>query len=404
MRERQEEAGRLNQELEDTNRGVVALYAELDTKAEQLRRASELKLRFLSNMSHEFRTPLNSILALARLLLERADGDLNTEQERQVTYIQRSANSLLELVNDLLDIANVEAGKVDVKPTDFTVADVFGALRGALKPLQLNSDVNLVFEDAAGIPPLYADEGKVAQILRNFISSAMKFTEQGEVCVCAAYDEERQIIEIAVRDTGIGIAPEDHDHIFEEFTQLDGHHQKSVKGTGLGLPLSRKLAELLGGEVRLESAFGKGATFTLILPANVSLQGPPSYERRQLLIIDDEEASRYILRQMVDASIVDIAEAASGTEGFRLAQQLRPDLIVLDLQMPDLDGFEVLRLLQADPATHSIPVVVSTSLHLDGSLKAWLSCAAAFLSTNNLSREAVSSALNAALKTGTSTS
>ena len=152
LRTRQEELERLNTELEDTNRGVVALYAELDERAEQLRQASELKSRFLSNMSHEFRTPLNSILALSRLLLDRIDGPLTAEQERQVTYIRRSAESLTELVNDLLDLAKVEAGKLEVRPRPFTVTELFGALRGVMKPLQQNDAVDLIFEEPCGLP------------------------------------------------------------------------------------------------------------------------------------------------------------------------------------------------------------------------------------------------------------
>jgi signal transduction histidine kinase len=155
LRRRQEESERLDRELADTNRGVVALYAELDERANQLRQASEQKTRFLSNMSHEFRTPLNSVLALSRLLLDRIDGDLTPEQERQVTYIRRSAEGLLELVNDLLDLAKVEAGKVEIKPGAFTVADLFGALRGALKPLQVNDAVELIFDPPHEIPHLF---------------------------------------------------------------------------------------------------------------------------------------------------------------------------------------------------------------------------------------------------------
>ena len=152
LRTRQDELVRLNTELEDTNRGVVALYAELDERAEQLRQASELKSRFLSNMSHEFRTPLNSILALSRLLMDRTDGPLTAEQERQVTYIRRSAESLTELVNDLLDLAKVEAGKLEIRPRYFTISELFGALRGVMKPLQQNDAVDLIFEDTTDCP------------------------------------------------------------------------------------------------------------------------------------------------------------------------------------------------------------------------------------------------------------
>ena len=189
LHERQQELIRLNGELEDTNRGVVALYAELDEKAGHLRRADEMKSRFLSNMSHEFRTPVNAILALSQLLLDRADGDLTGEQEKQVTYIKKSGADLLELVNDLLDLAKIEAGKVEIRPGEFEVATLFSALRGMLRPLLLSSTVNLVFDETEDIPLMKTDEGKVSQILRNFISNAIKFTEQGEVRVVASLAE-----------------------------------------------------------------------------------------------------------------------------------------------------------------------------------------------------------------------
>src|SRR5262249_2271593 len=172
---RQEQLARVNRELEDTNRGVVALYAELDERAAALRRTSDLKTSFLSNMSHEFRTPLNSMLSLSRLLLQRTDGDLTAEQEKQVRYIQRSAQELSELVNDLLDLAKVEAGKIQVRPKRFHVHELFGALRGVLRPLLQDNSVNLVFEAPSNLPVMRTDEGKVSQILRNFISNALKF-------------------------------------------------------------------------------------------------------------------------------------------------------------------------------------------------------------------------------------
>ncbi len=272
LRRREDETQQLNQELGDTNRGVVALYAELDERAEQLRKASELKSRFLSNMSHEFRTPLNSILALSRLLLDRIDGGLTAEQDRQIGYIRRSAESLLELVNDLLDLSKVEAGKVDIKPVPFSVPSLFGALRGALKPLLTSPSVELVFDADEDMPELVTDEAKVAQILRNLISNALKFTETGEVRARARYDAQTQTAIFAVRDTGIGIAPEDQVRIFEEFSQVDSRLQKKVKGTGLGLPLSRSLAQLIGGTIQVESVPGQGSVFTLTIPARLDAQ------------------------------------------------------------------------------------------------------------------------------------
>ena len=278
LRRREEESKQLNEELSDTNRGVVALYAELDERAEQLKNASELKSRFLSNMSHEFRTPLNSVLALSRLLLDRVDGHLNAEQERQVGYIRKSAEDLLELVNDLLDLAKVEAGKVDVKPSEFSIADLFGGLRGSLKPLLTTPTVELAFEVDRALRSLYTDEQKVTQVLRNLISNALKFTERGEVRVVARHEPDNHRITFAVSDTGIGIPASDLGAIFEEFSQVETRLQKKVKGTGLGLPLSRSLATLLGGELTVESVVGRGSVFKLSIPARL---GDPRNPLRQ---------------------------------------------------------------------------------------------------------------------------
>ena len=219
----------LNEELHDTNRGVVALYSDLDEKAEHLRRADSLKSRFLSNMTHEFRTPLNSILALTHLLLDRCDGELMPEQERQVSFIRKSAESLTELVNDLLDLAKVEAGRIEIRPVEFRIGDLFGALRGMLRPLLVGDKVNLVFEDASSLPAMFSDEAKISQVLRNLISNALKFTEAGEIRVGASLSDG--CFTFTVKDDGIGIAPEHHELIFQEFSQLDGPIQRKVRGT-----------------------------------------------------------------------------------------------------------------------------------------------------------------------------
>lgn len=404
LRRREEESKQLNEELGDTNRGVVALYAELDGRADQLKQASELKTRFLSNMSHEFRTPLNSVLALSRLLLDRIDGELTPEQERQVGYIRRSAESLLELVNDMLDLAKVEAGKADVKPVRFTVTSLFGALRGALRPLLTSSSVELSFVPLQDLPSLYTDEAKVAQILRNLISNALKFTEDGEVCATARLSEDGQNVIFAVRDTGIGIAPEDHERIFEEFSQVHTRLHKMVKGTGLGLPLSRSLARLLGGNLTVASLSGQGSVFTLKIPVSV---GEPDRESiatqgndtKTVLLIDDDETLRYVLRQIVgNESRYEFMEAAGGEEGLKLAREKKPDVIILDLQMPTVDGFTVLQQLGADERTSAIPVVVSTSMTIDAALRARLPDHVRLTSKNAISRESVSSFLRDAVQ------
>ncbi|WP_249161344.1 ATP-binding protein [Bradyrhizobium manausense] len=404
LRRREEESQQLNQELGDTNRGVVALYAELDGRAEQLRQASELKTRFLSNMSHEFRTPLNSVLALSRLLLDRIDGDLTPEQERQVGYIRRSAESLLDLVNDMLDLAKVEAGKAEIKPVRFAVTSLFGALRGALKPLLTSTAVELLFDAPKDLPPLYTDEAKVAQILRNLISNALKFTEEGEVRVTARTSEKGASIIFSVRDTGIGIAPEHHERIFEEFSQVDTRLQKRVKGTGLGLPLSRSLARLLNGDLTVESSPGQGSVFSLKIPAslgdpNREWPAPSADESKSVLLIDDDETFRYVMRQIVgNETRYEFMEADGGEEGLRLAREKRPDVIVLDLQMPAVDGFTVLQELAADDRTNTIPVVISTSMTIDGALRSRLPEHVRLISKNAISRESVSSFLRDAVQ------
>src|ERR1700678_3226516 len=343
IRTRQVELTRLNRELEDTNRGVVALYAELDEKADHLRRADELKSRFLSNMSHEFRSPLNSILALSGLLLDRSDGDLTAEQLQQTEYIRRAARDLLDLVNDLLDLAKVEAGKVEAKPVEFRVGDLFAALRGMLRPLLLKQAVDLVFEDVDQIPVMFSDEGKISQILRNFISNALKFTERGEVRVSAGLADEDDVV-FRVTDTGIGIAPEDQQRIFQDFAQVDHPIQRRVKGTGLGLPLSQKLAKLLGGEVQVESRLGEGSIFSVHLPlkyeqrvdltlasesAIAAAQADP--EGLPVLVLEDKIEMMMMYRSYLKNSGFQLIPASTVREALDALERIRPKVIVLDL-------------------------------------------------------------------------
>jgi len=419
---------------------------------------------------------------------------LTEEQERQVRFIQENAAEFSDMVNDLLDLAKVEAGKIEIRPGEFEVRNLFGALRGMLRPLLLNTSVNLVFEDPDGIPILSTDEGKVSQILRNFISNALKFTEQGEVRVSAELSDDRQKVIFHVTDTGIGIDPAHQGIIFQEFEQIENPLQRKVRGTGLGLPLSKKLAELLGGSVSLESQPGLGSTFSAAIPIvyapapqvsdvvlapeldearlpilviedeieprllyekylrgtgfqpvparslrearalletfhpaaiilDIMLRGEEAWgllpdlemsaetreipvlvitniedrqkamalgaaafchkpvERRwllenlhrvtgrraprKILLVDDEEVSRYVLRQLFRSPPDQVIEASNGAEGLRFAREEQPQLIMLDLLMPETSGFEVLERLRADPSTADIPVVVSTSKPLD---------------------------------------
>ncbi|PNG58882.1 MULTISPECIES: ATP-binding protein [unclassified Variovorax] len=278
LRASRREAADLQAELEETNRGVVALYAELDAQAEQLRQATELKSRFLAYMSHEFRTPISAIRSITRLLSDRVDGPLTDEQERQIRFIETSATEFAEMVDDLLDLAKIEAGRVEISPAWFEMVDLFSALRGMFKPLLTNADTALIFEEPLELPRLYTDDRRLSQILRNFISNALKFTPRGEVRVSAVRLDDDNV-RFSVSDTGIGIAPEHHAAVFDDFAQVDSPVQKRLRGTGLGLSLSRRLAHLLGGEVGIESELGKGSVFFVTVPvqlhkAETALESP----------------------------------------------------------------------------------------------------------------------------------
>jgi signal transduction histidine kinase len=280
VRERQTEVERLNAELEETNRGVLALYAELDDSAQELRRASETKSRFLSDMSHELRTPLTSVLNLTNILLMGADGPLTGEQELQIRLIQKSVGSLTELVNDLLDLAKIEAGKTTVRVAEFTISELFASLRGICRPLMSGDAVALHFDDAAAMPAIRTDEGRLGQILRNLLSNAIKYTERGTIRVHAGMADGESVY-FSVADSGIGISPEDQERIFEDYGQIDGPVQRRVRGTGLGLPLTRKLATLLGGTVTVTSVAGCGSTFTVTIPRDYeSIRGVSGEELR----------------------------------------------------------------------------------------------------------------------------
>lgn len=366
LREREEELTQINIELRDTNRGVVALHAELDERADYLRRASELKSSFLSNTSHEFRTPLNSMLALTRMLLERMDGELTNEQDQQVRFIQQSARELAQMVDDLLDLAKVEAGRLEVRPKEFTIPDLFGALRGMLRPLVAETSLTLVFDAPDSLGPVYTDEQKVSQILRNFISNAIKFTQQGEIRTSARRVGE--FIEFEVVDSGVGIAEHDQQIIFQEFSQVESSMQGKVKGTGLGLPLSRKLAELLGGTVQVESTIDVGSTFRFTVPATyaaVSLSSAVKLaeldtDRKVILIVEDnQESARMYCRYLSTAHFQPHA-VSTVAEAERFLDQIRPSAVILDLLLANDTTWELLKKVKArkDP----IPVLVLSAI------------------------------------------
>ena len=367
LQAKQQELVRLNHELEDTNRGVVALYAELDERADHLRRADELKSRFLSNMTHEFRTPVNSIIGLSNLLLDEYQRD-GRDPVPEVVYIRQAAEQLSEFVNDLLDLAKVEAGKTVLRPTAFSLSNLFGALRGMLRPLLLNQSVALVFDDGDAVPPLYTDEGKLSQILRNLLSNALKFTEKGEVRVAARSGDDGETIVFTVADTGIGIAPEDQPKIFEEFAQLEHRLQRRVRGTGLGLPLSRRLAELLGGTLTVDSEPGVGSTFTLTIPSRLqmpskasSVEWKPERGKVPLLVIEDAADALYFYDKVLRDSSFQIFAAQTVGEARAALDTINPSMVILDVVMAGEQAWDVLADLRSDPRTSDIPIIVVSS-------------------------------------------
>jgi signal transduction histidine kinase/DNA-binding response OmpR family regulator len=365
LRARQDDLERVNRELEDTNRGVVALYAELDERADHLRRADELKTRFLSNMTHEFRTPVNSILALTGLLAERLNAQ--PDQKDELFYIRKSAQQLSDLVDDLLDIAKVEAGRIDIHPASFEVSALFGALRGMLRPLLVNQSVSLVFEETEDLPPIYSDESKVSQILRNFISNALKYTEQGEVRVSARLTPSRDAVEFLVADTGIGIPQPEIPRVFDEFVQIENPLQRRVKGTGLGLPLSKRLAELLNGTIAVQSELGVGSTFSVTIPMVYRsgirpVVGPLQTGRVPVLVVEDSDEDLLLCERALSSSRYQVVPTQSVAMAQIALDSMRPAAIILDLRLQGEDAWDFLTKLKRESRTASIPLVITSTV------------------------------------------
>ncbi len=367
---RNQELTRLTQELDDSARGVVALHSEVDEKSDSLRRITEVKSRVVANVSHEFRTPLNAIIGLTRLLLGRADGELTPEQEKQLTFILRSSESLVELVNDLLDLSRIEAGKVALRPERFSADELFGALRGMFRPLQgAEAAVSLFFDAAPDLGELETDQGKISQVLKNLISNALKFTPQGSIRVTASAAGTDRVT-FAVMDTGIGIALTDQERVFEEFGQVDNELQRRVKGTGLGLSVSRRLAEILGGTLTLSSVPGRGSTFTLTVPrvhpdvaemaglAARSEAAPP--DRPSILVVEDDRQTLFLYEKYLTSTGYRILPARTVEEARRALARTRPAAIVLDIMLDGETSWSLLSELKSSPDTCDIPVMVVT--------------------------------------------
>lgn len=355
----------LSEELEQTNRGVVALYAELDEKSTQLRDASEAKTRFWSHISHELRTPINSVIGLSRLLSASGADPLTAEQRHQVGLITESGTTLLALVNELLDTAKAESGLLRPHVTPVDLGTLFGQLRGTLRPVVATEDVTLAIDEPPPLPPLMTDEVMLARILRNLLSNGLKFTQHGQVRLTVVPDDATRSLEFAVVDTGIGIPPDEQAKVFEEFHQVPNDLQSRSAGTGLGLPYARRLAEILGGSLTLASTVGQGTAVTLRLPATY-LDTSSIPELGTVLLVDDDPEFRALARELIQDLAGTFVEAGGGRAALDTVACVRPDLILLDLSMPGMGGTDVLEILRRDPSWRHIPVVVITAADVEG--------------------------------------
>ena len=413
-----ESAARLEEqqaELEQANAHLEGQTAELEQQRDELTAAKELaviasqhKSQFLANMSHELRTPLNSALMLAHLLSENRDGNLTDEQVRHAETIYSAGNDLLALINDILDLSKIEAGRVDVDLETISPARIAAQLEPVFRPIADQRGLRFAVEVASDVLETIKSDGRlVQQILRNLLSNALKFTHKGEVVLSVG--RAREGVRFAVRDTGIGVPADKLEVIFEPFHQADGTTVRKYGGTGLGLTISRELGRVLGGTLRVESAPGRGSTFTLILPP-VAPSRPPERARvqtaavapqpvrpravtapepeaapappglgqalvpddrddlrrpgRLILAIEDDAAFAGILRDLAHERDFDCVVAGTAEEGLRLARHFLPSGILLDLGLPDGSGMSVLERLKKDPHTRHVPVhIISVADH-----------------------------------------
>ncbi|MGE6321807.1 ATP-binding protein [Pseudomonas oryzihabitans] len=363
---RQAELEVTNKELENTNQGVVALYSELEKATQELKEASEAKTRFFSNMTHEFRTPINIIENVAKLLASGVDGALNAEQQRQVRFISDAALELANLVSELLALAEVQSGRLTIVPQPFALGPFIDRLEqfaAALAPRYPQVSFS-VAPPPAGVL-LDTDESRLFQVLRNLISNAFKYTPQGQVRI-QVFQPDDASLEFLVEDSGIGIAAADQQKIFEEFERIRSPHLTHIEGTGLGLPLAQRLAVLLRGELSLDSEVGRGSRFTLRLPRHYAshraAEPEPDLSGLTVLVIEDNEGDRYLVRRTLERLNPVLLEADSARSSLDRLNAVRPDIIILDLDLPDINGEDLLASM--DWSMHR-RVLINTAQPLD---------------------------------------
>jgi signal transduction histidine kinase/CheY-like chemotaxis protein/CHASE3 domain sensor protein len=373
--------------LDQQNRSLKEMQKAVEEKANELETTNRYKSEFLANMSHELRTPLNSTLILSKLLMDNKYKNLSEEQVEFASTIYSSGNDLLNLINDILDLSKVEAGKLDIYIENFAIRPHFERIRKLFQPIADQKKVSLKFEIDDGLPVhLKTDANRIEQILKNLLSNAIKFTEKGSVIFSAKLAGNRSI-SISVQDTGVGISKDQQNIIFDAFRQADGKTNRKYGGTGLGLSISKNLVELLGGKIEVESSPGAGSTFTITLPiegeqqvytpkvdhlaklpeSDLSTEIRPHFltddrevlhleKKRVLLVVEDELSFAKILYTLAHERNYHCLVADTSREGFELAVRFRPDAIILDMKLPDAIGLSLLDKLKASPETRHIPV------------------------------------------------
>ena len=351
---------------------------ELEMQKRQLDESNRLKSAFLSNMSHELRTPLNSVIALSGVLSRRLANTIPAEEYGYLEIIERNGRNLLSLINDILDLSRIEAGREDISVSRFSVRELAGEIVAMLEAQAQEKKIALCNEVSAELPLITSDPAKIRHILQNLVGNAVKFTEQGQVTITARQTGNE--IHVAVADTGIGIAADHLPHIFDEFRQADGSTSRKYGGTGLGLAIAKKYARLFGGSITVESTPGQGSTFTLRLPLALSLPGvqiaeteQPAVERpagpvpafasqaQSVLVVEDNEPAIIQLTDILQAQGYRVLVARNGQEALVRIEQTLPDAMILDLMMPEVDGFQLLKAIRGMERTANIPVLILTA-------------------------------------------
>jgi signal transduction histidine kinase/CheY-like chemotaxis protein len=350
------------------------LFQEIDAKSREIEAASQHKSQFLANMSHELRTPLNAIIGVTEMLLEDARDLKRDDEVEPLDRVLRAGRHLLALINDILDLSKIEAGKMDLHLESFPMAPLIEDVVKTIQPLAAKNGNRVTADCPADVGMIHADQTRVRQALLNLISNANKFTERGKVTIGVRRKAEvgREWITVAVADTGIGMTPEQVGRLFQEFMQADASTTRKYGGTGLGLAISRRFCQMMGGDISVESEVGRGSTFTIRLPAEVLSAQPvplprsasapraPAGATPVVLVVDDDPTVRDMTERFLTREGFSVVTADGGREGLRLTRELHPAAITLDVIMPDLDGWTVLAAIKGDPLLADIPVILMT--------------------------------------------